>query len=76
MDFSKYKYNPEDFRGMQFMSDDLTAFYRSFEAYKKEKAKSAWWELRDHWENLFFTIKHRELEGFFHKTPPMILETI
>jgi hypothetical protein len=63
---SKYKYNPDDFNGILGLSDDLGAFYQLYEVYRNENTQDNWFALRKHWEDLFFTIKHREVEGFLN----------
>jgi len=63
---SDYKYNPDDFKGMLSMTDDLSSFYVLYETYKEEKTLVNWLALRKQWEELFFTIKHREVEGFLN----------
>ena len=61
---SKYKYNPSDFDSMPCLADELSKFYNLFEVYAAERTTSALLDLKYHWwENLFFTIKHREVEG-------------
>ena len=61
---TKYKYTPDDFTHLPSLYDELAKFYCLLETYKAEKTKSAWLDLKYHWwENLFFTIKHREVEG-------------
>ena len=70
---SKYKYNPDDFNGILGMTGELDIFYRLYEAYKKEKTRDNRFSLRNHWEDLFFTIKHREVEGFLN---PVIAQEI
>jgi len=59
-----YRYNPEDFKNILGLSDDLSTFYKLYEIYKKDKSENNWFTLKKHWEDLFFTIKHREVEGF------------
>ena len=61
---NNYRYNPEDFRGMLNLSDELSDFYRLHEAYNKEKTRRSKFALEKHGEDLFFTTKHRELEGY------------
>ena len=70
---SKYKYNPDDFNGILGMTGELDIFYRLYEMYKKEKTRDNWFSLKRHWEDLFFTIKHREVEGFLN---PVIAQEI
>jgi len=65
MDIS-YKYNPEDFKNTLGMSEDLITFYRLLEIYYKDRTEHSWFPLKKHWEDLFFTIKHREVEGFLN----------
>jgi len=61
---SKYKYNPQDFVNMPSLSEDLSEFYSRLELYESEKTKAAYMDLTYFWwEVLFFTIKHREVEG-------------
>jgi hypothetical protein len=60
----KYKYNPSDFTAMPCLAGELSKFYRLHETYAMEKTNSTRLDLTYHWwENLFFTIKHREAEG-------------
>jgi len=63
---NNYKYNPEDFRGMLNLSDELYAFYKLYEIYNKNKTQHNRFAFEKHWEDLFFTIKHREVEGFLN----------
>ena len=58
-----YKYNPADFSGMLNLTDDLSTFYKLHTEYTKERARKKLLALEKHWKDLFFTIKHRELEG-------------
>jgi hypothetical protein len=61
-----YKYNPDDFNGMLGMSGELVVFYTLYESDKKEKTQNSRFALKNHWEDLFLTIKHREVEGFLN----------
>jgi len=63
-----YRYNPEDFRGMLNLSDDLNTFYNLHEVYNKDKTRINKFALEKHGYDLFFTIKHRELEGNLKRT--------
>ena len=63
MDFSKYKYKPEDFEGVQFMTDDLTAFYAAVEKYKADASKANSREVFDRFYDMHYTLKHRTLNG-------------
>jgi len=61
---NQYKYNPSDFTTMPCLADELSTFYNLLEAYIMDKSNSTKLDLNYHWwENLFFTIKHREVEG-------------
>ena len=59
-----YKYNPDDYRDVLGLSDDLSNFYRLYERYRADRTDDSLFALKFQWENLFFTIKHREVEGF------------
>ena len=63
-----YKYNPDDYRDMLGLADDLTEFYRLYEIYRTNQTEHNLLMLKIHWQNLFFTIKHREFEGFLTST--------
>jgi hypothetical protein len=58
-----YKYNPDDFIGVLNMPDGLRNFYKFHEAYLADGSRPNWFEFRRHWEDLFFVIKAREVEG-------------
>ena len=58
-----YKYAPEDYKGVLNMYDDLSSFYQLLEIYNENKTRSNKLSLDKHSRDLFFTIKHRELEG-------------
>jgi len=59
-----YKYEPEEFRGVLGLGDELKRFYILHGEYSQDKTKTNKFALLEHWENIFFTIKHRELEGY------------
>ena len=59
-----YKYDPENFKGMLGLTQELKMFYKLYESYAGDKTDRNRFALENHWENLFFTIKHREVEGF------------
>jgi len=63
-----YKYNPDDFNGMLGMTGELVVFYKLYEADKRENTQDSRFAFKNHWEDLFFTIKHREVEGFLNPT--------
>lgn len=63
---NKYKYNPENFRHMLNIADDLSEFYRLLEIYRENENDDNWFYLRECWETLFFSIKHREVEGYLN----------
>ena len=57
-----YRYKPEDFSGLLNLPGELQFFYELLEDYKEDSSEENWYGLRKHWEDLFFTIKHREVE--------------
>ena len=61
---SDYRYMPEDFSGLLNLPGELRFFYELLEKYKEDSSEDNWFGLKKHWEDLFFTIKHREVEGF------------
>ena len=68
-----YKYAPEDYEGVLGLSDDLSKFYHLYEQYRTDRTQDSLFALKNHWEVLFFTIKHREVEGFL--SPVLASET-
>ena len=61
-----YRYSPEDFSGLLGLPGELRVFYEQLELFKKDSTDDNWFDLKKHWEDLFFTIKHREVEGFLN----------
>ena len=59
-----YKYNPKDFEEIPFLAEDLKNFYAALEAYKIDESNSKKVELHIRWEEVYFSIKHREVEGY------------
>ena len=59
----KHKYNPDDFTEIMGLKDDLSAFYVSHEEYTHSPCTSTRFAVERHAETLFFTLKHRKLEG-------------
>jgi hypothetical protein len=64
----EYKYNPELFRGILGLSDELAAFYKLHEAFSMNKTQDNRFALEKHGRDLFFTIKHRAVEGAITQT--------
>jgi hypothetical protein len=58
-----YKYTPESFTGILGLSDELEQFYKLYEEYLKLRTPAAKFILEKHSRDLFFTIKHRMIEG-------------
>ena len=58
-----YLYAPEGFAGVLGLPEDLSALYGLHKKYVDESSQENWHRLINHWEILFFTIKHRALEG-------------
>ena len=65
---NSYKYNPDDFRGMLNLADELITFYKLHELYNKERTIRNKFAFEKHGRDLFFTIKHRTLEGNLKRT--------
>jgi hypothetical protein len=61
--YSNYKYSPNDFSGILGLASELSVFYKMYETYRTEKTQHTRFALEKHWTDLFFTIKHRALEG-------------
>ena len=68
-----YKINPENYKRILGLSDDLAKFYQLYELHCMDKTQDSFYALRNQWEILFFTIKHREVEGFLS---PMVADEI
>ena len=68
MIIATYKYNPTEFNHVLGLSDDLTAFYKLYGEYLTDKTQSKRFALEKQGEDLFFTIKHRALEGLITGT--------
>jgi len=58
-----YKYNPDDFNQILGLSGELATFYKLHEKYNQDRTKDSRFALEKHGRDLFFTIKHRSLEG-------------
>jgi hypothetical protein len=63
---AKYRYNPDDFQNMFGLSEDLEGFYNSLERYKKQSSFENRIHFMNAWEDVFFSIKHREVEGILN----------
>jgi len=61
-----YRYKPEDFSGLLNLPGELRLFYELIEKYKDDSSEDNWFGLKKHWEDVFFTIKHREVEGLLN----------
>jgi len=77
---NKYKYDPSDFEGMMFLSEDMAAFYTECELFIKDRDKDkterdrfiAGFNFEKSLKELFLSIKHRAVEGFL--SPSMVSE--
>ena len=58
-----HKYNPADYRQVLGLSGELDLFYKLHEEYKEKKTLSSRVAFEKHGIDLFFTLKHRALEG-------------
>ena len=68
MDTANDRYSSGEFAGMLGLPEELEVFYSLLDVYYSNKCSSAKFALIKHSEDLFFTIKHRELEGFLTHT--------
>jgi len=68
MKITTVRYNPIDFIHILGLSDDLSAFYKLYSEYETDKTQSKRFALEKQGEDLFFTIKHRALEGLITGT--------
>lgn len=67
--YKEFEYNPEDYEGIFYLSEDLSSFYDLINKYYTQKTITNFLTLDQQREVLFFTIKHRELEGAIsHRT--------
>ena len=60
----KYEYMPEDFEDKGGFDEDLRGFYRLLEQYNADKTPGNRGLLRNEYEIVFYSLKHRVLEGF------------
>ena len=58
-----YKYNPRDFEAFPALDAEMEDFYRLLEVYHQDKTSSNWFRLDKQRRDLFFSIKHRVVEG-------------
>lgn len=65
---NNYKYDPEVYSGILGLSEDLADFYTSHDAYMKEASIKNRFAFEKKGRELFFTVKHREVEGFLSPT--------
>jgi len=60
---NNYKYDPNDYKNVLGLASDLGLFYKLYEVYLKDNTPSNRFALEKQGEELFFTLKHRRLEG-------------
>jgi len=60
---NNYKYDPNDYKNVLGLASDLGLFYKLYEVYLKDNTQSNRFALEKQGEELFFTLKHRRLEG-------------
>jgi hypothetical protein len=61
---NEYKYNPADFAYSPCLSAEMEDYYSLFEKYQADKTKLNWSFLDKQRIDLFFSIKHRVVEGY------------
>ena len=72
-----YKYNPDDYRDIMSMYEEMVDFYKQLEIYQEHSTLSNKYALIKQLHDFLFTIKHRELEGYLtHHTATEIREYI
>ena len=59
----EYKYMPENFSGKNGLDEELKEFYRLLENYQTDKSGINKALLENQYEDVFFSLKHRVLEG-------------
>ena len=64
----KYKYDPDDYAYSPGLFAEMQDFYSFLEDYRKDKTKSNWFRLDKQRRDLFFSIKHRVVEGYFNES--------
>lgn len=60
---NEYKYDPNDYEDSPGLRAEMEDFYSFLEKYHGEKTKSNWYLLDKQRRDLFFSIKHRVVEG-------------
>ena len=67
--YQDFEYDPDDYKEVFCLSEDLATFYDLIKEYKIQQTTSSYLALDQQRVTLFFTIKHRELEGMIsHQT--------
>ena len=59
----QYRYDPRNFADSPGLQSEIEDFYSFLEKYRAEKTKENWWLLDKQRRDLFFSIKHRVVEG-------------
>ena len=60
-----YRYDPKEFEYSPHLYGEMSDFYAALEKYKREKTESNEFRLDKQRRDLFFSIKHRVVEGSF-----------
>lgn len=68
-----HKYRPDDFVNILGLGDELKEFYYLYEAHQRKKSQYSKIDLEIQGRNLFFTLKHRKVEGTIN---PIIADEI
>ena len=64
----EYKYDPASFLGVLGLSDELAAFYKMHKDYAANQTREGRLFLEKQARDLFFTLKHRRIEGAITQT--------
>ncbi len=60
----EYKYNPADYADSPCLRAEMEDFYTLLEKFRADKTHSNWNFLDKQRRDLFFSIKHRVVEGY------------
>jgi hypothetical protein len=60
---AQYRYDQRNFADSPGLQAEIEDFYNFLEKYRAEKTKDNWWLLDKQRRDLFFSIKHRVVEG-------------
>lgn len=65
---AQYKYDPDSFADSPGLHSEMEDFYRLLENFRATRTENNWWFLDKQRRDLFFSIKHRVVEGRLTQT--------